>query len=98
MGSTSTTTRTSMQLASVARVTPHSPPMLDGPQEPLQWFDGISFSASKPTYSVYGASVSEVLLDVMTGETRLERVVQLMDLARSWTLLWTSDRWCMGAF
>jgi len=44
------------------------------------WFDGISFSATQPIYSVYGASVSEVLLDVMTGETRLERVDLLMDL------------------
>lgn len=44
------------------------------------WFDGISFSATQPIYSVYGASVSEVLLDVMMGETRLERVDLPMDL------------------
>ena len=35
MGSTSTTTRTSVKLASLARVTSHSPPMLVGSQEPL---------------------------------------------------------------
>jgi len=44
------------------------------------WFDGITFSTSSPMYSVFGAGVAEVMIDVLTGETRLERVDLLMDL------------------
>ena len=44
------------------------------------WFDGITFSSSQPAYSVYGTGVAEVVIDVLTGETRLERVDLLMDL------------------
>jgi len=43
------------------------------------WFDGIAFSPGN-TYAVYGAGITEVLLDVQTGETRLERVDLKMDL------------------
>merc|ERR1719443_2001634 len=33
-----------------------------------------------PPYNVYGACVSEVLVDVLTGEVKVERVDILMDL------------------
>jgi len=44
------------------------------------WFDGIAFEPKNPIYAAYGVAVSEIMLDVMTGETRLDRVDLLMDL------------------
>jgi xanthine dehydrogenase/oxidase len=40
-------------------------------------------AVNKDPYIVYGACVSEALLDVLTGEVRLERVDILMDIGRS---------------
>jgi len=44
------------------------------------WFNGIAFEPKKNIYAVYGTAITEVLLDVLTGETRLERVDLMMDL------------------
>jgi len=44
------------------------------------WFNGIAFQPKGHIYAVYGAAVSEVMIDVLTGESRLERVDLLMDL------------------
>eukprot|EP00450_Noctiluca_scintillans_P002747 CAMPEP_0194493158 /NCGR_PEP_ID=MMETSP0253-20130528/11460_1 /TAXON_ID=2966 /ORGANISM="Noctiluca scintillans" /LENGTH=1391 /DNA_ID=CAMNT_0039334111 /DNA_START=75 /DNA_END=4250 /DNA_ORIENTATION=- len=44
------------------------------------WFNGIAMQPEGPIYATYGAAVSEVMLDVLTGDTRVERVDIMMDL------------------
>jgi xanthine dehydrogenase molybdopterin-binding subunit B len=52
------------------------------------WFQGHAFwdptrdggSPSSSTYSAYGVAVTEVMIDMLTGESRMERVDLLMDL------------------
>ena len=67
-----------MQLASLARVAPHSPPMLDGSQEPLRWFHNhqllshVAHLLRVRCLGVRGSARRE-----LTGETRLERLVLL---------------------
>lgn len=49
----------------------------------LDW-DGASFSGKRPFYYfVYGAAVSEVIIDTLTGENRVLRVDILHDVGRS---------------
>jgi len=45
----------------------------------MEWFAGSSFR-SGTTYGVFGTAITEVMLDVLTGEVRVERVDILMDL------------------
>mmetsp|Transcript_46801 Transcript_46801/g.124273 ORF Transcript_46801/g.124273 Transcript_46801/m.124273 type:complete len:1414 (-) Transcript_46801:189-4430(-) len=44
------------------------------------WFNGKNFETAVAPYSVYGSAVTEVLIDVMTGETLIERMDLIMDL------------------
>jgi len=44
------------------------------------WFNGIAMEPHKSVYATYGAAVSEVILDVLTGDVRVERVDMIVDL------------------
>merc|ERR1712176_99387 len=44
------------------------------------WFSQKQIAQDTNTYATYGVSVTEVMIDVLTGDTRVERVDVLMDL------------------
>merc|ERR1712100_985499 len=46
----------------------------------LGHYNGIEFQPKGNAYAVYGTCISEVMVDVLTGEVRFEKVDILMDL------------------